>query len=256
MGEIAHLYARSICRTTNLGNWRMGSASGFRLPTFGSPLATTSLALGAGARLASQLPFYDYESAAYFVHYLGEVNDQQRLLRVDDHVGGDRSRQPAEPNRFPQAPLHAVALHRAAEGAADGKSDARAGSRASCRVRLRPQQIERGQRRGKMPPPQFVHTLKIRVPQKPRVAGESLPGPRLDRWFQFSWFRSYGHTASHSDSKFPDRLQNLRYADKSVRATKCRATKMSEPQNVSAWTIRGNLVLPRPVYAPWRAGGK
>ena len=193
---------------------------------------------GLDARLARKLLFYYYESSAYFVHDLGEVNDQQRLLRIDDHIRS-RRRHTAKSHGLAQAPLHPVALHRATERAAHGISNTRAGSRASCRLRFRPQQIKRGQRRGKMPPPQLVYPLEVGVPQETSIAGKtSLAGSRLDPSIRFSSVRFSGHTGSHSDSEF-----HIAYIAAGARS----------PRH---WTIRGNLVSPRPACAPWRDGGK
>ena len=125
-----------------------------------------------------QLLFYDYESAADFVHDRREVDREQRLLRIDDHVGARRRGRAREPHSFAQSALHPVTLHRAAEGAAYGESDAQSRcGRLRCEIlrrgfRLRPRPIENRHGRGKMPPPQLVDALEVGVPQQPRVAGK------------------------------------------------------------------------------------
>ncbi len=159
--------------------WKLAheSSSGSRLSACGtSPWRD----LACHARFPCQLPFYNYESAAHFVHYLREVDDQQRLLRIDHHVRAYFAWHSAKSNCFAQTALHPVTLHRAAEGAAHGESDARAGGRAACRHRFRPQQIERGQRSGKMPPPQFVDALEVGVPQQSRATRKRLRGWHRD----------------------------------------------------------------------------
>jgi hypothetical protein len=147
---------------------------------------------------------YNYESPPHFVHHLGEVYGEQRLLRIDDHIRARTRGHAAKPHRLAQPPLHAIALHRAAECAAHGKSNADPGRRTS--RSFRPHQIKRRQGRGKMPSPQLVHALEVGVPQQPRVARKAgVAGSRFaraDPWVRFSLFRLAGHTGSHSDSNF------------------------------------------------------
>jgi hypothetical protein len=205
MGEIAHLYARSIRSTTNLANSRMKKlpVNRLRFPsgTF-VPFVVQTL-------FPRELLFYNYESPPHFVHHHREVYGQQRLLRIDHHIRRRSHGHSAEPHRLAQAPLHAVALDRAAQRAPHRKSNAHAGNRASLPARgliFRPLPIKRGQRRRKMTPPQLVNALEIGVPQQPRAArkGRSA-GSRLDPSVRFSSFRFSGHTGSHRDSKIPDR---------------------------------------------------
>jgi hypothetical protein len=230
-------------RVSGVDALKIEIGSGFRLSAPGDSL----LASGSGFNitLARELLFYHYESAAYFVHHLREVYGQQGLLRIDHHIHAGSRRHSAEPDRLAQAPLHAVALHRTAQCTTDGEADTRTRrNRLRARLhgldrRLRPRPVERRQTGGKMPPPQLIDALEIGVPQQPRAARKTAPASsRLGALIRLSSLRFSGHTDSHSDSEFP-----LRWYD----------SGSASPRH---WTIRGNLVSPRPACAPWRDGGK
>jgi hypothetical protein len=105
---------------------------------------------------------------------------------------------------------------------------------------LLPLPVKHGHRCRKMAPPQFVHAFEIGVPQQPRAAGKPVrAGSRLDIAFRFS-----RHTGGHGDSRFQIAI-STGLAQQRVRGL-----------YLCAGTIRGSLVSPRPVCAPWRAGGK
>src|SRR5438552_9432720 len=207
---------------------------------------------GSSFFFSRELLLNNYESPAHFVHHIGELNRQQRLLRVDDHVGVD-ARTASKPHRLPQTPLHPIPLHRPAERASHGKSNphprgcGRLDSRAGADL---PLPVKHGHGCRKMPPPLLIHTLEIGVTQQPRAAGEAAAGSRSDISLRFS-----RHTGGHSDSKFPDRYFQVTCATLSV-------ARWSGSQRIGAafsprhGTIRGNLVSPRPACAPWRDGGK
>ena len=248
------LFAAKNCSLTTF--WQTGAQSS----------ATTSFVFLRALRgssflsrhLARKLLFDNFKRSMDFTHHYREIHRQQRLLRIDDHVRIRRRHRTREPHRLPQPPLHPVALYRSAERTPNRESNAQPRSytglqsntfRARATV-LRPRPVENGHGCGKMPPPQLVHALEIGVTQQPRAAGKRAgAGSRLHISFRFS-----RHTGSHSDSKFPDRYFQV------TSATGCR--KMSgiaaggRGFSPRRWTIRGNLVLPRPACAPWRAGGK
>ena len=194
------LAAAAARRVLGIGAWKLSSGSRF------SASGIFLLGTASVRSLPCKLLFYDYESAADFVHHRGEINRQQRLLWINDYIRARARSGPRQPDRLAQAPLHPVALHRATERAAHGESNSqsrcdrrlRGGSFRSSHEGVRPLPIKHCHGRREMASPLLVHTLEIGVPQKPRVAGKGArAGWRLDTSFRFS-----RHTGSHSDSKF------------------------------------------------------
>ncbi len=204
-------------------------------------------------RFARKLLLYNYEGPADFVHNRRKVNCQQGLLWIDDHIRIRTRSRPRHPHGLAQAPLHAVALHRSAERAAHRESNAqprsywqpRRGNLRPGNARLRPRPIEHGHRRREMPPPLLVDALEVGVSQQPCATGKgAFARSRHGIMIRFS-----RHTGSHSDSKF-----QIAVLQRTVKITGATAGCADDcPRH---WTIRGILVSPRPVYAPWRAGGK
>jgi len=127
----------------------------------------------------------DYESLGNFVHHPREVRGQQRLLRIDDYIGGNRVRRASEPYGLPQPAFHAIPLDSAAESAANRESDAQPGGG---RRLLR--SVKNGHRRRKVPAPLLVHALEVGVTQQPRAARKHLapcPAGHIDSILRTHW---------------------------------------------------------------------
>jgi hypothetical protein len=125
-----------------------------------------------------QLPLDDREGASDFAYQVGEVGPSQRLLGIDHYVRRDAACRARKPNRFPQAPLHSIPLHGAAQRTAHG--EAHTESRASpdtlldsvsfrlaiLRLPLCALPIKESHRSGKMPLAKLIDTLEVSVAQK------------------------------------------------------------------------------------------
>jgi hypothetical protein len=245
-----------------LGGTSHESSSRLLISPFGfSTLATRYWVLGT-------VLLYHYESASHFVHHRGEIHRQQRLLRIDHHIRIRACSRPSQPHRLAQSPLHPVALHRAAECAAHGEANAQSprhreftgrlgGVLRTVHDRLWPRPIKHGHARREMPPPQFVHALEVGMTQQPRAAGKgALAGSRHNIALRFS-----RHTGSHDDSKFQFAIsrglvQMTARMQMQMNERITGTTALRGRFRPRRWTIPGILVLPRPVCAPWRAGGK
>ncbi len=165
----------------------------------------------------------NYERPLHFVQHRRKLRSQQRLLRINHHIHRPCRRNPRQPHRFPQPPLHAIAHHRPAQRPPHGKSHARPwGDRlayglAPRGLRSRPRQIENSYGRREMPPPLLINPLKIRVAQQSTASRETdllPPRPRSVRLF-------LGSDSAHGNRlvEFPDRdiLSRKREKEKASR---------------------------------------
>jgi len=145
-------------------------------------------------------------------------------------------------NRLAQAPLHAIALHCAAQCSPDCESDpqtlrSRPPILRWCILRcLGTRPIEKRHGRGKMPASLFVHALEIRMAQKPRRARKSCC---------FLW--------RHRDLK-PISLRGIRHHALILRPTAGCLENGSERHSKNA--TRGSRASRRPASVLWRGGGK
>src|SRR5450631_2134175 len=82
------------------------------------------MSLRTGKRRA-QLLLNHRERPLHFPQHVGELSFQQRLLRIDDHIGWSAGGRPVPANRLAQATPHAIALNRATERATHRESNAK-----------------------------------------------------------------------------------------------------------------------------------
>jgi len=212
--------------------WRNGAcqcSSGLRLPASGIFCSRRHLHL---VRFRRHLLGNGYESAAHFVHHKRKVSDQQRPLRINHNIHGRIQISARQADRLPQAPLHAVALHRAAQGPTHGEAHAQARLR---RFLLRSRPVEHGQGRGKVPLPLLVYALEIRMTQKPR-------GTRKASCL------FWRHRRARRDGRDP--RHGFRMARPSV------SLLLDCESRSHKRATRGNRASPKPVCVPWRGGGK
>jgi hypothetical protein len=79
-----------------------------------------------------------------------------------------------QPDRLPQAPLHAIANYRATQHFAYGESNSLAFARAPA-INVPAPKIKHGHVRAKMPPALLVHPFKVRMSKQAYTARELTP---------------------------------------------------------------------------------
>src|SRR6185503_17075634 len=104
-----------------------------------------------------------YEGFSEFVPELGKLHCQQCPLGINDNVGVRPRGNALQSHRFPQPPLHTIALDGSAERLADREPDASPHALFSGATRTR--HIKHRQMSGKVTAALLIYPLKVRVPQ-------------------------------------------------------------------------------------------
>jgi len=113
-----------------------------------------------------------YECLGDFVPDVGKIGGQQRPLGIDDDVRAHFAFHTMQPDGFPEATPHAIALHAPAQCLADRKPNTQSLGTGTRFIRSR--QIKNRHVRRKVTSPLFVNSLKIRVLQEPLPLRESV----------------------------------------------------------------------------------